>query len=267
MAANLQHWRKRNHLTQVDAAVFLGVSQPYLSLLERGARPLTATLRSRLKAVHRTRRSASDDDRFRMQLSTLGYPGFVHLAGARAKPSPDALLCSVLAAPDVDARVVEALPWLVRRYVDQLDFDWLVRQAKLQNRQNRLGFVLQAAGVKTAELSAAVDELERARLLQEATLGWDSMPAATREWMRANRSPLAVHWNVLTRLRPDSPAEPWLSFLTEVDAHLDEPADFHCIGGFVVSQHYGFARETADLDVLSVTPDQAADRVTQVAGK
>jgi hypothetical protein len=27
------------------------------------------------------------------------------------------------------------------------------------------------------------------------------MPAATREWMRANRTPLAEHWNVLTRVR------------------------------------------------------------------
>ena len=203
MTTNLQHWRKRNHLTQVDAAVLLGVSQTYLSLLEKGARPLTATLRSRLKAVHRTRRPDSDDDRFRAQLSALGYPGFAHVAPTRAKPSPDAFLLSVLAAPDVDARVVEALPWLVRRHSNRMDLDWLIRQAKLQNRQNRLGFVLQAAGVETAELAAAVDELERARLLQEATLGWDSMPAATREWMRVNRSPLAEHWNVLTRLRPE----------------------------------------------------------------
>ena len=46
-------------------------------------------------------------------------------------------------------------------------------------------------------------ELERARLLQEDTLCWDSMPAATREWMRANRAPLAEYWNVLTRLRAE----------------------------------------------------------------
>ena len=52
------------------------------------------------------------------------------------------------------------------------------------------------------------------------------------------------------------PSEPWLSFLTELDAALDGPADFHCIGGFVVSQHYGFARETADLDVLTVIPPE-----------
>ena len=65
----------------------------------------------------------------------------------------------------------------------------------------------------------------------------------------------------------DRPTEPWLSFLTELDAQLDEPADFYCLGGFVVSQHYGFSRETEDLDVLSVIPRQAADRVFQLAGK
>jgi hypothetical protein len=53
---------------------------------------------------------------------------------------------------------------------------------------------------------------------------------------------------------PERPAEPWCSFLTDLDAALDTPAHFHCIGGFVVSQHYGLARETADLDVLAVVP-------------
>ncbi len=66
---------------------------------------------------------------------------------------------------------------------------------------------------------------------------------------------------------PNRPAEPWLSFLTDLDAALDAPADFHCIGGFVVSQYYGFARETADLDVLTVVPREAGERVTQLAGK
>jgi hypothetical protein len=65
----------------------------------------------------------------------------------------------------------------------------------------------------------------------------------------------------------DRPVEPWLSFLTELDARLEEPVDFHCIGGFVVSQYYGFGRETADLDVLSVIPNQVADRVIEIAGQ
>jgi hypothetical protein len=52
-------------------------------------------------------------------------------------------------------------------------------------------------------LSTALHELERARLLQEATLCWDSMPTATRDWMRVNRSPLAQHWNILTKLQTE----------------------------------------------------------------
>jgi transcriptional regulator with XRE-family HTH domain len=50
MRPDLQQWRRRNKLTQVDAAALLGVSQTYLSLVERGVRPLTAKLRNRLKA-------------------------------------------------------------------------------------------------------------------------------------------------------------------------------------------------------------------------
>ncbi len=201
--ADLYQWRKRNSLTQVDAASLLGVSQTYLSLLETGARPLTKVLQNRMKtAVHKQHRE-SDDDVFRTQLSVLGYEGFAHFARPRSKPSPDVLLLSVLARPDADSRVVEALPWLVRQYACQMNLGWLVRQAKLHDLQNRLGFLLQAAGGGTLEVLSAVRELERARLLHEATLCWDSMPAATREWMRANRTPMAKHWNVLTRLQTE----------------------------------------------------------------
>jgi hypothetical protein len=66
---------------------------------------------------------------------------------------------------------------------------------------------------------------------------------------------------------PDRPGEPWFSFLTELDSQLDKPADLHCFGGFVVSQYYGFARETADLDVLNIVPLKMADRILQLAGK
>jgi hypothetical protein len=68
-------------------------------------------------------------------------------------------------------------------------------------------------------------------------------------------------------MRRDGPAEPWLSFLDDLDASLEDPVDLHCIGGFVVSQHFGLARETADLDVLTVIPPGAANRVAEVAGK
>ena len=201
--ADVLRWRKRNGLTQVNAASLLGVSQPYLSLLEKGARPLTAALRDRMRVARGNNAGGTSDDRFRAQLSALGYSGFAHVAQSRPKPRAADFLVAVLARPDVDARVVEALPWLVGTYQNQLDFGWLVRQAKMQNLQNRLGFLLQVVGVDTLESLLAVRELERARLLQEDTLCWDSMPAATREWMRANRTPLAEHWNVLTRLRAE----------------------------------------------------------------
>ncbi|MDX2269830.1 MAG: DUF6036 family nucleotidyltransferase [Bryobacter sp.] len=66
---------------------------------------------------------------------------------------------------------------------------------------------------------------------------------------------------------PDSPAEPWHSFLTDLDEALRSPIDLHCFGGFAVSQHYGFARETADLDVLSVSPPSAAQKIMALAGR
>ena len=198
--ADVSQWRKWKKLTQVNAALLLGVSQPYLSLLEKGARPLTAALRDRMKGAGGKVEGDAADDRFRAQLSALGYSGFAHFAKSRPKPRAADFLMAVLARPDADARVVEALLWLVGTYQNQLDFGWLVRQAKLQNLQNRLGFLLQVAGVDTPDGRLAVRELERARLLQEDTLCWDSMPVATREWMRANRTHLAQHWNLLTRL-------------------------------------------------------------------
>jgi hypothetical protein len=136
-------------------------------------------------------------------LSALGYPGFAHVQPARANPSADDVLLSVLSRPDADSRVVEALPWLVRRYSTHWDLPRLVRQAKLHNLQNRLGFVLQVSGASTPQLRAAVHELEKARLLQETTLCRDSMGTPTREWMRVNRQPLAAHWNVLTMLKTE----------------------------------------------------------------
>ena len=201
--ADVLRWRKRNGLTQVNAASLLGVSQPYLSLLEKGARPLTAALRDRMKVGRGKNEGERSDDRFRAQLSALGYEGFAHVAKARPKPRVVDFLMAVLSRSDADARVVEALPWLVSTCQHPLDFGWLVHQAKLQNLQNRLGFLLQVAGVETPDGLLAVRELERARLLREDTLCWDSMPAVTREWMRANRTPLAEHWNVLTRLRAE----------------------------------------------------------------
>jgi hypothetical protein len=50
-------------------------------------------------------------------------------------------------------------------------------------------------------MNQAKEELDKARLLAEATFCWDSMPAATRKWMREQRSAEAAHWNIVTRMR------------------------------------------------------------------
>ena len=64
-----------------------------------------------------------------------------------------------------------------------------------------------------------------------------------------------------------APAEPWLSFLNDLDAQLEEVTDLHCIGGFAIVQAYGLERATADIDVLSVTPYHSGSRLVELAGK
>lgn len=203
MTVSLQAWRQRQELTQTAAATLLGVSQPYFSLLEKGLRPLTPELRERWReaAGKSQNRSELQESRLRAELRTLGYPPFAHLAPVSRKPQPDVLILRAIAQPDLDARLAEAMPWVVRQFAQQLDTKWLVSQAKLKNLQNRLGFLLQTSGASETEpIFTALQELEPARLLQEATFCWDSMPAATRAWIRNRRTAVAAHWNVVSTL-------------------------------------------------------------------
>jgi hypothetical protein len=110
---------------------------------------------------------------------------------------------------DLDTRLVEALPWVLSTYTG-LNWEWLRDGAKLNNAQNRLGYVVhlakQAAHAllrhesAVAVLSRWEGELEEARLAREGTLCRDSMPEAERAWLRSNRSEAAVHWSLLTGL-------------------------------------------------------------------
>src|ERR1022692_2341414 len=155
MAIDLHGWRNTRGLTQVEAAEMLGVSQTYLSLLETGSRPLTKDLRSRLQALGNSREpQASQTERsFRPQLSALGYPGFRHVGASRRRATPGSLLLQALRQPDLDARVCEALPWVARQYAADVDWEWLVRHAKLHDFQNRLGFLLELAGTGTEPMA------------------------------------------------------------------------------------------------------------------
>jgi transcriptional regulator with XRE-family HTH domain len=211
--------RMRAGLTQVRAAARLRVSQPYLSQLERGRRPVTVRLARTAAKLYRLppttlpvppepMRVLTNADRLTRQLAALGYPGYRHL---RPSPpvNPARLVLDAVSQDNLDARVTEALPWVLLQFPD-LDWDWLVSNTKLRNLQNRLGFLVglaaEVAGclaeqpAAEARLREVEQQFERARLAAETTLGREAMPAAERVWLRANRPPGARHWNVLTSL-------------------------------------------------------------------
>lgn len=209
--------RVRAGLTQVQAAHRLGVSQPYLSQLECGDRAVTEELARRATTAYGLPATAwplpednaqrtMDPGRLARQLAGLGYPGFAHLRGQKANPA--AVLLEALRQPDLEVRLAEALPWVALAY-PELDWDWLVPQAKLCDLQNRLGFVVAMARSEAARRSneparaalAVVEQrLERARLAREDTLCRESMPQAERRWLVTARPEQARHWNLLTGL-------------------------------------------------------------------
>ena len=220
MSQHLRDGRRKARLTQVEAAARLGVSQPYLSQLERGQRPVTPKLARAAAALYHlpvttlpvqeaVRPGAPvNPARLARRLAGLGYPGFAHLQPG-SKTNPAAVVLEALMQPDLEVRLAEALPWVLLTYPD-LDWSWLVRQSKLHDVQNRLGFVVALARTVAARhagfpdadgrLAAAERQLERARLAREDTLGRESMPSAERRWLAENRTPAARHWNMLTSL-------------------------------------------------------------------
>lgn len=216
---DLRSARVAKGLSQVQAAARLRVSQPYLAMLETGSRRMTPQLARRMMKVYDlpatmlppselgSLQARTGTDGLARDLAALGYPGFAHLRPRHWTPkNPSEVLLTALAQDDLEARLVEALPWLVLRYWP-LDRAWLVRQAKLHDLQNRLGFVVTLArrlaeragdGYKTVALNSLEMELERSRLAREDTLGKASLSGAEQAWLRENRSADARHWNVLT---------------------------------------------------------------------
>ena len=217
----LKEARQQKGWTQQEAARKLGVTQAYLSMLEHGYRALPNNLAR--KAVETLGAPATalpfrteafvgrlDSEKLRAELAALGYPGFAHLRG-KTRHNPAEVLNGALNQSDLDSCVVEGLPWVVLRYVD-MDWDWLVQNAKLLDRQNRLGFVATLAyrlAAKSAEpdrfrkLKEYLAVLERSRLVKEDTLCHDSMTEAEREWLRLNRPAVAARWNLLTDMKAE----------------------------------------------------------------
>jgi transcriptional regulator with XRE-family HTH domain len=220
LSFQLRAGRRKAGLTQAVAAERLKLSQPYLSQLERGRRRVTPKITRAAARLYRLpptvlplppEVSETSSEFLARKLAGLGYPPYEHLrTGPPANPA--AVVLEAVSSNRVDPRVMEAMPWVLVRY-PELEWNWLVKNSKLKNVQNRLGFLVAVSRelVKQQPDSAAADaslanaevELERARLAAETTLGRERMPAAEREWLRANRPSQAAHWNVLTTMTAD----------------------------------------------------------------
>jgi len=220
--ADLKTGREQKGWTQQQAAEKLKVSQPYLSLLEKGVRRVPDKLAR--KAATMFGLSAAklpvdaglqsvpqgNSDAVAADVASLGYPGFAYLKSKRAK-NPAEVLLSALSATRLESRVAEALPWLLLQYPD-LDWDLLVSAAKLRDLQNKLGLVTCLARQlaehrgehdKAELLRKQETTLERSRLFLEDTLCNDSLTQTERRWLETHRSTEARHWRVLTDLSPE----------------------------------------------------------------
>jgi transcriptional regulator with XRE-family HTH domain len=210
--------RLKRGWTQAQTAARLGVSQGYVSLVERRGRPISTSLLRRARKVldlpptglplgqpHKL-----DSAGLAGALASLGYPGFAYLRW-RARLNPAEVLLAALGSRDLEARVVEALPWVALEFPD-LDWDWLLARVKVDDLQNRLGFVVTQArrlaenrrnASTLARLGEVEHRLQRSRLAREDTLCHESMTLAERRWLASHRPADAERWNLLTDLVPE----------------------------------------------------------------
>jgi pterin-4a-carbinolamine dehydratase len=159
-------------------------------------------------SLHRVH--AHNNEALASDLAALGYPGLAYLK-SRRKKNPAEVMLSALMAENLDTRLAEALPWVLLKHPD-LDWEWLVRAAKVKDLQNKLGFVTNVVRRLAEKLghheavSLLLQQellLERSRLVREETLFHESLTQVERRWLKSNRSDEAKHWNLLTDLSPE----------------------------------------------------------------
>jgi transcriptional regulator with XRE-family HTH domain len=217
----LRQARTNAGMSQVEAAARFGVSQTLLSLMENGERSVTPAvakwavehLRATPEQLPLSFRTRHSDNQLAADLGALGYPGYSYLQSQPRNPAE--VLFDALDRPDLDARLVEALPWLPLQYPN-MDWDRLTLEAKVRNRQNRLGFIValaasvakkQAKRDVARRLTEVVKTLEEARLAKTDTLCQESWPPSQRKFAHQQRSALAAHWKLDTRLTEENLAQ------------------------------------------------------------
>lgn len=207
----LRNARLARGWSQQQAAARLGVSQAYLSMLETGRRDPAPLARRLMRVyglpptvlpVHEVRENVSADALAR-ELAGLGYPGFAHLRRGGRNMNPAEFLLTALAQRNLEARVAEALPWLVLRYPD-MSADFLVREARARNLQNRLGFVVSLA--RRASQSDDLRDLEQTLAdskLEKEDSFCKELNEPERAWLREHSSEQARQWHLLSDVRPE----------------------------------------------------------------
>jgi transcriptional regulator with XRE-family HTH domain len=219
---NLRSARQQRGWSEQEAARRLGVSQSYLSMLEGRKPRLTSRVARRAMSVFGlppTVLPPSPPEKqwgaetLAQQLAALEYPGFAYIRSHGPKRNPAEVLVGALSNDQPVAPVAEALPWVLLR-CSNMDWAWPVEQAKVRDLQNRLGFVASLARLmsekadpldesRTRSLSELERNLNKSRLAKEDTLGKPARSATEREWVLANRTEEAKHWNLLTDWRPE----------------------------------------------------------------
>ena len=211
----LRVYRRSKGLTQSQLAQALGVTQAYVSQVESGERPVTRQLAERLARLPDVSQlpatvfpedpSGLDraDRDFAADLAALGYPGFT-ATRKQAPRNPAALIVAILKRDHVAPAITAAIPWVLVRF-PQINVAWLIDQARLNNLQNRLGFLTALTlQVRDAEhLHALRDALEQSRLVRVDTLA-RVLSATERQFFEEHRSDTARHWNLLTGLTKET---------------------------------------------------------------
>lgn len=211
MSQQLKNARVRRGWNQQQAAKRLGVTQAYLSMLESGRRssaPLARKLMN-LYGLSATMLPPKPVEKpaapayLAGELAALGYPGFAHLPGRGRLVNPAEFVLSAVAQKNLEARTAEGLPWVVLQYPD-LPADWLVRESRVRNLQNRVGFVVTLA--REAAGRTDLEQLERALAdskLEKEDSFCQELNDAEHRWLREHRSEQARRWNLLSDLRPE----------------------------------------------------------------